>query len=60
MTILVDLIEDSFDQITRPIEIRAEADWPLAIAFRRDVCGPRALLACERPDPIYVMASIRQ
>src|SRR5260370_39538027 len=56
---LLDLVEEPLDQITRSIQIRAEADRLFAIALRRDI-GPCALLAGERPDPVCVISSICQ
>jgi hypothetical protein len=56
---LLEFVEEPFDQIARAIEVRAEAYWVLAIAFRRDVC-PRAFLTGQLPDPVGIISSICQ
>src|SRR5262249_27324946 len=45
--------------IARSIEIRAKADWLLAIAFWWDVC-PSAALSDEFSDPIGVKSTISE
>ena len=45
---LLDPVEEPFDQVTKAIKLRAEADRLLAIAVRRDICK-RALLPHKRP-----------
>jgi hypothetical protein len=47
-TALFDFVEEAFDEIVGSVEIRAEADWRVAIAFRRDV-GPRSFLVASSP-----------
>src|SRR5258708_1689687 len=56
---LLDLVEESFDQVACAIKMRAEADRVFAIAFRRNVC-PRALLAGKLPDPVRIVSTIRE
>ncbi len=48
---VLDLVEKPLDLIPGSIEIRAEADRIVAIAFRRDV-GPRALHHGKLSDPV--------
>ena len=48
---LLDLVEKSFDQISSPVKIRAEAECLFAVPLWRDVC-PSAALVGERSDPI--------
>jgi hypothetical protein len=55
-TTLLDLIEEPFDPVAGTIEIRAEADRVIAIAFGRDVC-PRAFFDGKLSDPIGVVAT---
>ena len=50
---MLDLVKETLNQIARSIEIRAKADWLLAIAFWWDVC-PSAALSDESSDPIGV------
>jgi transposase len=57
-TTLLDLIKEPFDQITSTVEVRAEADRPLAIPFWRNV-GPRATLPDKCPDPVGIVSTIR-
>jgi len=54
---LLDPVEEAFDEIAGSVEIRAEADWLVVVAFRRDV-GPRSLLDGELSDPIDVVATV--
>jgi hypothetical protein len=56
---LLDLIEESLDQVPRAIQIRAEADRVFAIALRWNI-GPRALLAGKFPDPVCIVSTIRE
>src|SRR3954453_13645959 len=56
---LFDLVEEAFDQVARPIQIRAEANRVFAISFRRNVC-PCSLLAGKLPDPVCVVSTIRE
>jgi hypothetical protein len=56
---LLDLVEESLDQITCAVQIGTEADRLAAIAFRRNIC-PCALLTDEGPDPVGVISSICQ
>jgi hypothetical protein len=58
-TIMLDLVEESLNQVAGTIQVRAEADRLLAIASRRDI-GPRALRGGIGPDPVSVIASVRQ
>jgi hypothetical protein len=44
---VLDLVEEPLDQIARSIEIRAKADWLLAIAFWRDIRPSAALSAAH-------------
>ena len=55
--VLLDLVEEPLDQVSRPVKVGAEADRLLAISFWRDVC-PRAFLAGEFPDPVGVISAI--
>ena len=54
---LLDPVEKPLDQVSRPVEVRAEADRLLAISFWRDI-RPRAFLAGELPDPVGVISAI--
>jgi hypothetical protein len=56
---LLDPIEEPFDFVAGAVEVRAEADWIVPIAFGRDV-GPSAFLHGEFPDPIGVVATVRK
>jgi hypothetical protein len=57
---VLDLVEETLDQIARSIEIRAKADWlVVVIAFWRDVC-PSAALSDESSDPIGVNSTISE
>src|SRR5258705_384493 len=56
-TTLLDLIEESFDQVARSIEIRAEADRLVTITSRRGVC-PSAPLNAKPPDPNRVITPV--
>src|SRR5581483_8709431 len=56
---LLDLVEEPFDQIACAIQIRTEADRVFAISFRRNV-RPCSLLAGKLPDPVGVVAAIRE
>ena len=56
---LLDLVEKPLDQITRPVEMGAEADGVLAVHLRGYV-GPSALLVYERSDLVGIVATIRQ
>jgi hypothetical protein len=56
---LLDLVEEPFDQVARAIQVRAETGKVFAIALRWDV-GPRALLAGQIPDPVGVVSAIRE
>jgi hypothetical protein len=58
-TTLLDLIEESFDQVARSIEIRAKADRLVTITSRRDV-SPSALLSDKPSDPIGVITPVCQ
>ena len=58
-TTLLDLIEESFDQVARSIEIRAEADRLGAVASWRDV-SPSALVSDKPSDPIGVITPVCQ
>jgi hypothetical protein len=48
---LLDPVEEPFDPVAGAVQIGAEADWIVAIAFRRDV-GPCAFLHGKLSDPI--------
>jgi hypothetical protein len=48
---LLDAIEEPFDPVAGAVEIRAKADWIVAIALGRDV-GPCAVLHGKLSDPI--------
>jgi hypothetical protein len=54
---LLDPIEEPFDLIAGAVEIGAEADRIVAIAFRWDV-GPCAFLHGKPSDPIGIVATI--
>ncbi len=56
---LFDLIEESFDQSARSVEIRTKADRLGAIASRRYV-GPSVPLRNECSDPIGVITAVRK
>jgi hypothetical protein len=56
---LLDPVEKPLDQISRPVEIWAEADCFFTITLRRDVC-PRAFVAGKRSDPVGIITAIRQ
>ena len=49
-TALLDLVEEPFDEITGSVEIGAEADWLIAVAFRRDIGRPRHRLLWRKTD----------
>jgi len=54
---LLDPVEETLDQVAGAVEIRAEANRTVAIAFRRDV-GPCAFLHGKLSDPIGVVATV--
>jgi hypothetical protein len=56
---MLDLVKETPNQIARSIEIRAKADWLLAIAFWRDV-RPSAALSDESSDPIGVKSTVSE
>src|SRR4029077_5084428 len=56
---VLDLIEEPLDQVSRPVEIRAEAKSLCPISFRRDI-RPSAMLANKRSDPVGVISSVSQ
>ena len=57
---MLDLVEETLDQIAPSIEITAKADWlVVVIAFWRDVC-PSAALSDESSDPIGVNSTISE
>jgi hypothetical protein len=56
-TTLLDPVKEPFDRVAGSVEIRAEADRIVAIAFWWDV-GPRASLGCVVSDPVRVGATV--
>jgi hypothetical protein len=56
---VLDLVEEHFDQVASPVEIRAEADRLGAIAAGRDV-GQRTLPRSKGSDPASVIAASYQ
>ena len=59
---VLDLVEESFDQISSPVKIRAEAKRLCPISFRRDI-RPSAILDLEmaiRPEASLAIALRRQ
>ena len=54
---LLDPVEEPFDLVAGTVEIGAEADRIVAIAFLRDV-GPCAFLHGKLSDPIGVVATV--
>jgi hypothetical protein len=56
-TTLFDPVKEPFDPVASAVEIRAEADWIAAIAFRRDI-RPRALLHGKLSDPVGIVATV--
>jgi hypothetical protein len=56
-TTLLDTIEEPLDQIAGAVQIRAEADRIVAIAFRWDV-NPSAFLDRKLSDPVRVVAPV--
>jgi hypothetical protein len=55
----IDVVEEPFDQVSRAVEIPAEANWGFTISFRRSV-RPCSLLARKLPDPVRVVSTIRE
>ena len=51
------LVEKPLDQVAGTVEIRAEADWAIAIALWWDV-GPYASLGSKGSDPVGVISSV--
>jgi hypothetical protein len=56
---LLDLVEEPLHEVARTVEVGTEADRVFAILLRWNV-GPSALLFDERPNPVGIVATIRQ
>ena len=56
-TTLFDPVEEAFDPVAGAVEIRAEANWILAVALRRDV-RPSAFRGDKFSDPVGIVAAI--
>ena len=56
---VLQLREESFDQVTLAIQPHAEARFPFSIGFRRYV-GRRALFLDQRPDAICIIGLVRE
>jgi len=56
---MLDVVEEPLNEVTSPVEAAAEADGILTILLRGNV-GPRSLPVDQGPDPVGVVAAIRQ